>query len=130
MAPSTLEEKYIEAEKKYDKAEDAVRRKDLHSAQILLREVIDLNPNFSYAYILLARVYWKTGFRDKAKTILEKCIALDRTFGYSYYLLAKYTRSAADTILSDEHIKRGLKNAPDDTRLKRISRMLSHIEKK
>ena len=128
--PQSIESKYLEAENKYDKAEDAVRRSDLHSAQILLREVIELNPNFSYAYILLARVYWKSGLNDKAKKILEKCIAIDRSFGYSYYLLAKYTRADKDVALSDEYISRGLKNSPDDDRLQRIQRIIKNIRRK
>ncbi|HNX59874.1 MAG TPA: tetratricopeptide repeat protein [Spirochaetota bacterium] len=128
--PQSIESKYLEAEDKYDKAEDAVRNSDLHTAQILLREVIELNPKFSYAYILLARVYWKSGFTDKAKQILEKCISIDRSFGYSYYLLAKYTRADNDIKLSDEYISRGLKNSPEDDRLQRIHRILKNIRRK
>ena len=128
--PQSNESKCLEAEKKYDKAEDAIRENDLHSAQILLREVIELNPNFSYAYILLARVYWKSGFTDKAKKTLEKCISIDRSFGYSYYLLAKYTRANNDIELSDEYISRGLKNSPEDDRLQRIQRILKNIRRK
>ncbi|HEY1407258.1 MAG TPA: tetratricopeptide repeat protein, partial [Spirochaetota bacterium] len=77
--------KYIEADEKFEKAESAIRIKDFHQAKVLLKEVIEINPHFVYAYILLARVFWKTGSAESAKKTIEKCISIDRSFGYSYY---------------------------------------------
>jgi tetratricopeptide (TPR) repeat protein len=81
---------YIEADDYFEMALGWARSKNYEKAADYLIKTIDLNPNFTYAYIALGRVYaLQNKFPDATQT-LKRAIRFDPTFDRLYYLAAKY----------------------------------------
>jgi tetratricopeptide (TPR) repeat protein len=114
------EERFFLAEELFDKAEFAISELRYDDARSFLKEAIDSNPHFTYAYILLSRILHKTGYTPSAIKILERGISIDRNFGYTYYLLAKYSQINGDRNTAREYLKKGLIHDPRNELLNRI----------
>lgn len=102
---SIKSDEYLEAERLFDEAEKAIAQKDLPSAEKLLRSVIEKNPNFSYAYQLVAEIVAGKERYTEAIRILDMCTKSDTGFAHAQYLTAKYrfrlgNHTAASTLLA------------------------------
>jgi tetratricopeptide (TPR) repeat protein len=114
------EERFFFAEEMFDKAEFAIRESRYNDARSFLKEAIDSNPHFTFAYILLSRILHKTGDTITAVKTLERCLSIDRGFGYTYYLLAKYSQISGDRNSARDYLKKGLQLDPRNALLNRI----------
>lgn len=87
---------YIEADDCYDMAVEWLRNGNIEKAVAYLNRTIELNPRFSYAYIMLARTHAiKKNFTD-AVHILKKASRMDPEFDRLPFLMAKYAYKNGD----------------------------------
>ncbi|OHD64755.1 MAG: hypothetical protein A2176_10525 [Spirochaetes bacterium RBG_13_51_14] len=87
---------YIEADDCYDMAVGWIRHGNHEKALNCLSRAIDLNPNFIYAYIALARVFAARKRFSDAVHILKKASRVDPSFDRLPYLMAKYAYKNGD----------------------------------
>ena len=90
---------FLAAEQLFEDAEKALEQGDATQAEKLLRQVVAKNPNFSYAYRLLAELVAASRRYTEAIRLLDQCIRNDDGYSYAYYLSAKcrYRSGDADT---------------------------------
>ncbi len=81
---------YIDADDYFEMALGWARSKNYEKAEDYLTRTIDLNPNFTYAYIALGRVFALQNRYSDAAHALKQAIHFDPTFDRLYYLAAKY----------------------------------------
>jgi tetratricopeptide (TPR) repeat protein len=87
---------YIEADDCYDMAVEWMRNGNIEKAVTYFNRTIELNPRFTYAYIMLARSHAvKKNFTD-AVHILKKASRLDPEFDRLPFLMAKYAYKNGD----------------------------------
>jgi tetratricopeptide (TPR) repeat protein len=86
----------IEAEDLFDMAVEWMRSGNLEKAEEQLRRVIELNKNFIYAYVTLARAYGRGKKFSDAVHTLKHALRLDPEFDRLNYLMAKYAWRGGD----------------------------------
>ncbi len=86
----------IEAEDLFDMAVEWLRRGNLEKAEEQLRRVIELNRNFIYAYMTLARVYGRARRYSDAVHALKRASRVDPDFDRLNFLMAKYAWRGGD----------------------------------
>ncbi len=87
---------YIEADDSYDMAVEWMRNGNIDKAIASFKHAIELNPRFTYAYIMLARAHAsKKNFTD-AVHVLKKATHVDPDFDRLPYLMAKYSYKNGD----------------------------------
>ena len=86
----------IEADDCYDMAVEWARHGNSEKAVNCLARAIDLNRNFIYAYIALARVFAMQKKFTDAVHILKKAARIDPAFDRLYFLMAKYSYKNGD----------------------------------
>jgi tetratricopeptide (TPR) repeat protein len=86
----------IEADDCYDMAVEWVRHGNAEKAVNFLIRAIDLNQNFTYAYIALARIFATQKKFTDAVQILKKASRIDPAFDRLQFLMAKYTYKNGD----------------------------------
>jgi len=86
----------IEADDCYDMAVEWARHGNSEKAVNCLERAIDLNSNFIYAYIALARIFATQKKFSDAVHILKKASRIDPSFDRLQYLMAKYSYKNED----------------------------------
>ncbi len=97
---------YIEADDLYDMAIECLKNRDTDKAIVHLKKAIDLNINFTYAYIALARAQGILGEFNNAVHTLKRAAKVDTEFNRLNYLIAKYAYKGGDyktALLSIDH---------------------------
>jgi tetratricopeptide (TPR) repeat protein len=87
----------LEAEELFEDAEEALEQHDTAAAEKILRTVVEKNPNFSFAYRLLAEIVAANTRYPEAIRILDLCLKNDSGYSYASYLSAKYRFRSGDT---------------------------------
>jgi Tfp pilus assembly protein PilF len=103
---------YLQAEELYEDAEEAFESGDFQTAENHLRNVIEKNPHFSYAYRLLAEVHSINGRNPDAVRILDKCLKIDPGFADAHYLMAKYRFKSGDMDGSAKSLSEAIRLSP------------------
>jgi tetratricopeptide (TPR) repeat protein len=122
----TSKNELLRAEQIYDQAETFIRAGDFISARTLLKEVIVINPYFTYAYLLLSKIAYKNGVVEEAIKTIEKCFQYDKGFAYPYFLMAKYMSAAGRTEEAENMIEAGLKIDRKNVLLNRVKHYSRH----
>src|SRR4030042_1665200 len=86
----------IEADDCYDMAVEWARHGNSEKAVHCLERAIDLNGNFMYAYIALARIFAAQKKFSDAVHILKKATRIDPAFDRLHFLMAKYAYKNGD----------------------------------
>lgn len=87
---------YIEADDCYDMAVEWMRNGTMEKAIAYFNRTIDLNPRFTYAYIMLARSHAAKKNFTEAMHILKKASRMDPEFDRLPFLMAKYAYKNGD----------------------------------
>ncbi len=95
---------YLESEDSYEMAEEWLRRRDLEKAEFYFKRAIELNPNFIWSYVSLARIYARRKDFSRAVQVLKKASKADPEFHRLHYLMAKYAYKAGDYPHALRHI--------------------------
>lgn len=99
---------YTESDDCYDMAVEWLRHGNRDKAEILLKRAIELNPHFTYAYVLLARVYGAQKKYSDAVHVLKRASRMDPSFDRLYYLMAKYACRGGDLRNALRHIEKAI----------------------
>ena len=99
---------YTESDDCYDMAVEWLRHGNLDKAEHFLKRAIELNPRFTYAYVVLARVYGRQKKYSDAVHVLKRASRMDPTFDRLYYLMAKYACRGGDLKNALRHIERAI----------------------
>ena len=113
MSSETNPDDILAAEELFEDAEKAAGNGDRQQAEKLLRQVVTKNPNFSYAYRLLAEIVASNGRFPEAVRILDLCIRNDAGYSYAYYLSAKYRFRAKDADTASRFLAKARSLEPD-----------------
>ena len=87
---------YIESDDCYDMAVEWLRHGNFEKAVEYFNRAIDLNPNFIYAYISLARAYATKGKFTESILALKRASRIDTVFDRLPYLMARYAYKNGD----------------------------------
>jgi tetratricopeptide (TPR) repeat protein len=87
---------YIEADDCYDMAVEWMRNGNIDKAVSYLNRTIELNPLFTYAYIMLARAHAARKNFTEAVHVLKKGFRLDPEFDRLPFLMARYAYKNGD----------------------------------
>jgi tetratricopeptide (TPR) repeat protein len=87
---------YIEADDCYDMAVEWMRNGNIEKAVGYFNRAIDLNPRFTYAYIMLARAHAAKKNFNEAVHALKKASRSDPEFDRLPFLMAKYAYKNGD----------------------------------
>jgi tetratricopeptide (TPR) repeat protein len=87
---------YIEADDCYDMAVEWMRNGNIDKAVSYFNRTIELNPRFTYAYIMLARAHAARKDFTEAVHVLKKGSRIDPEFDRLPYLMAKYAYKNED----------------------------------
>jgi len=79
----------------------------------LIKQSIELNPNFIGAYIDLAKLYAKKRQYNDAFHILKKASKIDTKYHRLNYLMAKYAFKNGDYIAAKKYIERAINLSPE-----------------
>jgi tetratricopeptide (TPR) repeat protein len=87
---------FIEADDSYDMAVEWMRNGNIDKAIASFKHAIELNPRFTYAYIMLARAHASKKNYTDAVHVLKKATRVDPDFDRLPYLMAKYSYKNGD----------------------------------
>ena len=87
---------YIEADDSYDMGVEWMRNGNIEKAVSCFHHAIDLNPRFTYAYVMLARAHASKKNFSEAVHVLKKASRLDPEFDRLPFLMAKYAYKNGD----------------------------------
>ena len=99
------EEDYREAEDLFEMALQWIEHRQPDRAIPLLKNCIELNGNFIYAYVTLAEALAKTGDMPQAVSVLKQAARRDPDFDRLYYLIARYAFKMGDLPKSLKYMK-------------------------
>jgi tetratricopeptide (TPR) repeat protein len=102
-----------EAEDFFDMGEAWLKIKNYEKAEECLKKSIEMNPNFIYAYILLAETSGKEKKFGDAYHILKRASRLDPEFDRLYYLMAKFALRSGDTVKFRRSIEKAIEMNPE-----------------
>lgn len=108
----------LESEDLYDMAVQWAARGFTDKAIALIKQSIELNPNFIGAYIDLAGLYAKKRHYNDAFHVLKKASKIDTKFHKLNYLMAKYAYKNGDLIAAKKYIERAIELSPERLYLK------------
>ncbi len=100
--------KDIESDDSFDMAVEWMRHGNLEKAVRFLNRSIELNPNFTYAYIVLARALASQKRFSDAVHALKRASRMDPRFPRLNYLMAKYAYKNGDYKGALAHIDRAI----------------------
>jgi tetratricopeptide (TPR) repeat protein len=103
----------LESEDLYDMAMQWAAQGFTDKAIVLIKQSIELNPNFIGAYIDLAKLYAKKRHYNDAFHILKKASKIDTKFHRLNYLMAKYAYKNGDYIAAKKYIERAIELSPE-----------------
>ena len=103
----------LESEDLYDMAMQWASQGFTDKAIVLIKQSIELNPNFIGAYIDLAKLYAKKRHYNDAFHILKKASKIDTKFHRLNYLMAKYAYKNGDYIAAKKYIERAIELSPE-----------------
>jgi len=103
----------IESEDLYDMAMQWAAQGFTDKAIGLIKQSIELNPNFIGAYIDLAKLYAKKRHYNDAFHVLKKASKIDTKFHRLNYLMAKYAYKNGDYIAAKKYIERAIELSPE-----------------
>jgi len=103
----------LESEDLYDMAMQWASQGFTDKAIVLIKQSIELNPNFIGAYIDLAKLYAKKHHYNDAFHILKKASKIDTKFHRLNYLMAKYAYKNGDYIAAKKYIERAIELSPE-----------------
>jgi tetratricopeptide (TPR) repeat protein len=103
----------LESEDLYDMAMQWASQGFTDKAIVLIKQSIELNPNFIGAYIDLAKLYAKKRHYNDAFHILKKASKIDTKFHRLNYLMAKYAYKNGDYISAKKYIERAIELSPE-----------------
>ena len=103
----------LESEDLYDMAMQWASQGFTDKAIVLIKQSIELNPNFIGAYIDLAKLYAKKLHYNDAFHILKKASKIDTKFHRLNYLMAKYAYKNGDYISAKKYIERAIELSPE-----------------
>ncbi|MBN2160879.1 MAG: tetratricopeptide repeat protein [Spirochaetes bacterium] len=86
----------IEADDCYDMAVEWMKQGNPDKAADCLNRAIDLNPNFIYAYVMLARACASKKKYSDAVHVLKRASRVDPAFDRLQFLMAKYAYKNGD----------------------------------
>ncbi|MBP3505900.1 MAG: tetratricopeptide repeat protein [Lachnospiraceae bacterium] len=103
---------FDQAAKKYNLTLHYVRQKDHDLALIQLKRVLNANPHFVKAYLILALIYMQDGNVDKAKKALQRVLKIDKFNPMAQHYLAELgknerqysTSMSADTVYEEDEL--------------------------
>ncbi|HOJ29327.1 MAG TPA: hypothetical protein PL059_09665 [Spirochaetota bacterium] len=98
----------IESEDLYEMALQWASQGFYDKAIELVKQSIELNPNFIGAYIDLAHYYAKKHRYNDAFHVLKKASKIDMCFHRLNYLMAKYAYKNGDYIAASKYIDRAI----------------------
>lgn len=87
---------YIESDDSYDMGVEWMRNGNIEKAIACFNHAIELNPRFSYAYIMMARAHASKKDYTGAIHVLKKATRTDPEFDRLPYLMAKYSYKNGD----------------------------------
>ena len=87
---------FIEADDSYDMAVEWMRNGNIEKAIVCFNHAIELNPRYTYAYIMLARAHASKNNYTDAVHVLKKASRADPDFDRLPYLMAKYSYKNGD----------------------------------
>ena len=87
---------YIESEDYFDMALGWSKGGNYEKSVSCLTRAIELNPNFIYAYIALARIYGRLKKYSNAVHALKQAVRIDPGFDRLYFLISKYAYKGGD----------------------------------
>lgn len=108
------DEDYKRSDDLYEMAEAWINTKDFEKAIPMLQEVININPNFIYAYITLSEAYKGKKDYQQALIILKKAAAKDPEFDQLYYLMALIMIDIGDLKDAITYLDQAIKLNPSD----------------
>jgi len=103
----------LESEDLYDMAMQWAAQGFTDKAIVLIKQSIELNPNFIGAYIDLAKLYAKKRHYNDAFHVLKKASKIDTKFHRLNYLMAKYAYKNGDYIAAKKYIERAIELSPE-----------------
>lgn len=86
----------IEADDCYDLGVEWMKHGNIEKAVDCLNRAIGLNPNFIYAYVMLARAHASRKKYTDAVHVLKRASRLDPAFDRLQFLMAKYAYKNGD----------------------------------
>lgn len=98
----------IEADDCYDMAVEWMRQGNPDKAADCLNRAIGLNPNFIYAYVMLARAFASRKNYSEAVHVLKRASRIDPSFDRLPFLMAKYAYKNGDYRSALTYIDRAL----------------------
>ena len=102
------------AKNEYHKAEKALKKNDVQSANLHLKQAIALYPNYDLAYFTLGKLELDAGHRDAAKADFEQAVKLNDAFGDAQRELAKILLSEKDYAGAEPALLAALRSDPGD----------------
>lgn len=108
----------IESEDLYEMAIQWASQGFYDKAIELIKQSIELNPNFIGAYIDLAKYYAKKKRYNEAFHVLKKASKIDTQFHRLNYLMAKYAYKSGDYIAAAKYIDRAIELSSEKLYLK------------
>ncbi len=84
---------YDQAAKKYNLTLHYVKQKNNDLALIQLRKILNDNPHFVKAYLILALIYMQEGNVEKAKKALQRALKIDKYNPMAQHYMEELTRN-------------------------------------
>ena len=114
----------IEVDDLFEDAEKLYAAGDMQEAEKLLKQVIQVNPYFSYAYQMQAQIRGSAGKYTDAIRTLEQCIQFDPGFAHAYYLMAKFSFRSGKFDDAVKKIEIAVRTAPSTRLYKTVKAQL------
>lgn len=102
------------AQKEYEKAEKALKKNDVQSANLHLKQAIALYPNYDLAYFALGKLEMDAGQRDAGRKDFEQAVKLNDAFGEAQRELAKILLAEKDYAAAEPALLAALRSDPGD----------------
>ena len=104
--------RYQEADDCFDMAYEWLTRGGFEKAEELLKRAIELNPNFTYAYIALSEAIARQNRFGDAVKVIKRATGVDPEFDRLYFIMAKYSFKRGDFIAALKSIRKASEMNP------------------